>query len=205
MSIKKGLVLPVRVLGISGIILVGFIVFILFGTLVAYIAAIICRKQLIIMYLPRIPYANLIQIGVILSGAISIAKVVRKVICKSPGGLEPILACIFVNVLLSIAASLFLPGAVFLFSIPPFLAAVYGIVAVTSKSHILKTAAFALTAITTLVFYIPLLYLFYLALTLGAAGIIAFFALIGLSVLVPVFYHYVSSGFFDEGKQPICL
>jgi hypothetical protein len=70
---------------------------------------------------------------------------------------------------------------------------IYGLAAVFAQSWFVQTIMFAMAVVMIMLLYIPEVYLFYLALTFGAAGIITLFALIALSLLIPLCKHYYQS------------
>lgn len=163
----------------------------LLGTLITYIASLIFNRQFYITYLPRIPFAGLILTFVLILGTAVFVLMIRKPMKKKPAGLEVMAGGILFNILLSVLACLLLPGCAFLFVIPALLTGIYSLLAITVKNRLPLIPAYALIALMVPILFIPLIYMFYLALTLGAAGIVAAFALIALFTFVPVLYHYL--------------
>lgn len=183
-----------RVLCLSALYGAMMITFAISGTIAAFIMSILFNKLFYMTYLTNIPLAGFQQALWIVLAAAALIHAVRKFSRKQPHSLEPLLAGITINLLLSVASLIFLPGASFLFTLPALLALVYGSSAVLTESPACKTIAAGATVILTLVLYIPIVYLAYLALTFGSAGAITAISMTGLILLIPGLMHYLGEG-----------
>ena len=72
-----------------------------------------------------------------------------------------------------------------------FFVILYEFAVVFSKNRLLQVITFAFSVIIILILHIPFIYLMYLSLTFGATGIITMLTLIALSLLIPIFKHYI--------------
>ncbi len=111
--------------------------------------------------------------------------VVYKIKVKKVSQTSVILIGVMANVLLTLLTTFTLPGASFLFSVT----ALFGLVALFAefvKQKPLKHVIYAISYIVPMLIIIPLLYSFYMALTIGGVAILVLLMIINVSVTISV-------------------
>lgn len=100
---------------------------------------------------------------------------------------------IFLQLSLAIITGILLPGMSFLFFVPELLGTL-ALAASMKKNPIAKHVTYGLTTLISILLIIPILYTFFLSLTVGSAPILVVLLLIHLTVLIPVFRLHLQIG-----------
>lgn len=152
---------------------------------VSRLAALVNGRSFKLTYLPIIKYEDAIILGVIgLSLGIYIL-LIRKVSNKFKERNEFVLGSIILLFILGLVLTFVLPGGSYLFVFPGLIIALSTIIALALKDRINKISYILLiSAALITILYVPTVYLFNCALTIGALCATMIFAMIGMISII---------------------
>lgn len=185
LAFKKGKLRPKKALIALGVVALALVASAVFGLAVSYLVALIGGVPWKLTYvrvsLSGIPFAlsYAIVLGLIIWFCI------KKFTKDGQSKFEFFAAGIVVNALLALLTTFFLPGASFLFLWPALIGSVSLIVNALFDNYAASHVLLSLNIVIMLLFAVPLLYSFFLALSIGGLAVLNLLLVIMLAVVLP--------------------
>lgn len=161
------------------------------GVAISYIVSLITGVKFSLTYMPRIAQANLIVLISIIIIIASIAYITKYLARSKEDKKAMILAGLWFNTIFLIVFMIVLPGGSYLFIWPVLLVVLSLIIKDLIKWNNSKYI-FMVPLMFTIIMYIPVIYNIYIALTIGALGIVLLLALIATSTIIPLANYLLS-------------
>jgi hypothetical protein len=152
----------------------------------AYLLSVFYGEKFYLVYMPYVARAGLIYLCVIIAAAAFLGLFWRRRVKKKPG-FELVFAGILMNLAVSVLLIVFLAGSAYITVLPALLSALYAFAADFLKKGALRHIVAAVTALLVMILYVPIVYLVFQALTIGALGVGVFLSLLAVSSVLPMF------------------
>ena len=169
----------------AALLLASLLVLSLVAEGLAYLLSVLYGERFYLVYMPYVAHDGLIFLLVTVVAAALLGLFWRRRVKRKPGP-ELQFAGILVNLVLSALLTVFLPSASYIAVLPALLGLLHAYAAVFLKNGAVRHAISAVAAVLVLIIYVPLVYLVFQALTIGAMGIGVFLSLMGVSSLLPM-------------------
>ena len=152
------------------------------GIGVSYIISMITGIEFKLTYMPRVGGADIIALIAVILTAISVAVISKKLV-KDKEELDAIIfGGLWFNAILLTIFMIALPGGSYLFLWPIMITMISVILSKKFKNEKMLLIA----TMFTIIMYVPVIYNIYIALTIGALGVVMMLALMSLSTIVPL-------------------
>lgn len=152
------------------------------GIGISYIISMITGIEFKLTYMPRVAGADIIALIAVILTAISVAVISKKLV-KDKEELDAIIfGGLWFNAILLTIFMIALPGGSYLFLWPIMITMISVILSKKFKNEKMLLIA----TMFTIIMYVPVIYNIYIALTIGALGVVMMLALMSLSTIVPL-------------------
>lgn len=152
------------------------------GIGISYIISMITGIEFKLTYMPRVGGADIIALIAVILTAISVAVISKKLV-KDKEELDAIIfGGLWFNAILLTIFMIALPGGSYLFLWPIMITMISVILSKKFKNEKMLLIA----TMFTIIMYVPVIYNIYIALTIGALGVVMMLALMSLSTIVPL-------------------
>ena len=152
------------------------------GIGISYIISMITGIEFKLTYMPRVAGADIIALIAVILTAISVVVISKKLV-KEKEELDAIIfGGLWFNAILLTIFMIALPGGSYLFLWPIMITMISVILSKKFKNEKMLLIA----TMFTIIMYVPVIYNIYIALTIGALGVVMMLALMSLSTIVPL-------------------
>ena len=152
------------------------------GIGISYIISMITGIEFKLTYMPRVAGADIIALIAVILTAISVVVISKKLV-KDKEELDAIIfGGLWFNAILLTIFMIALPGGSYLFLWPIMITMISVILSKKFKNEKMLLIA----TMFTIIMYVPVIYNIYIALTIGALGVVMMLALMSLSTIVPL-------------------
>lgn len=167
------------------------IVMAVIGFTISYITSLISGIPFKITYMPKVSFAAPLVITTLILESLGLAFIINKLINRGSNVKNILFGAAVLNILLTIIFMVVLPGGSFLFLWPVVLIclAVISMIILINRKN--KELAILIPVIFSVIMYVPVIYMLYIALTVGALAVLMLLVATFMSVVIPCIFYYL--------------
>lgn len=188
---KKYEVSVKKVLSWSGIWMAITLVMAVVGYIISYISSLISGIPFKLTYMPKVKFAPALVIITLISVSILIAIMICKSIKRGAKVENILLGGAALNTILLIVFMVALPGGSFLFLWPVVLVCIALMAIMLLKGVKCRESIILIPVVFLITMYVPVIYMLYIALTIGALAVFMLLTATFMSILIPCGLYYL--------------